>query len=92
MSPMDEDYCCSCGCRNPRGGLRPVPLWLRIAAFPMIAIILIKRRGGSELSDEFCENCRPKQIFCYFVVGIWSMAIVGFLIWELLQGKNPFAR
>ena len=38
---MADGECASCGNRGGRGKYRPVPLWLRIAAFPMIAIIFI---------------------------------------------------
>ena len=88
---MAEGTCASCGRSGGRGDYRPVPMWLRIAAFPMIAIIFIKRLGDWQLVDEYCESCRPKQIFCYVIVGIWSVSFVGYLLWEVLQGKNPFA-
>lgn len=79
--------CKRCRAAFPASQLAPAPLVLRAVAFPLILALLLRRPltlGGhaTELADEYCPSCRKRQIFCYFVVGLWSSALVIGLIYE----------
>jgi hypothetical protein len=81
------EECERCRAAFPASQLAPAPLALRMVAFPLILLMLLHRRSnisrhGHELVAKFCPSCRKRQIVCYFVVGIWSSALVIGLIYE----------
>lgn len=81
--------CKRCRGAFPASQLIPVPLVLRIVAFPLILLMLLHHpwhiaRHGPELVEKFCPRCQKRQAICYSVVGIWSSALVVGLIYELI--------
>jgi len=87
---MVEHQCDRCHTRLPKSQLTPVPLVLRILAFPMILVLLLKspsRIARHELTDRYCPNCRRVQVISHVVVGIWSAVLVIAVVYQLTTGQ-----
>jgi hypothetical protein len=85
--------CKGCCALFPTSQLAPVPLGLRIVAFPLILLMLLHhpahiRRHGHEIFDQYCPGCWKRQAFCYAGVGLWSLALAIGLIYKLVANAQ----
>lgn len=92
---MSYGNCCRCHSRVKESELAPVPLALRVFAFPMLIVAILSRplrmlrpgALGRDFMGRFCVSCRRRQVICHIVVGVWSAIFLIAILHQWATGQ-----
>lgn len=77
---LSKSNCCDrCGLACEWSHVRPVPILFRIAAFPMIFVMVLHNLAlltKPELTHRYCVGCYRRQVLCHMVVAVWSFILI----------------